>query len=48
MSCSSEPIGLANVPLLLIQVEKSIQQIGNRTGERFQFPPYLGFLSTYF
>jgi hypothetical protein len=34
MSCPTDPTRLANVPLLLIQVAKKIQQIGDHIGDK--------------
>jgi hypothetical protein len=48
MSCLAGSSRHASVVVLLTQVTKPTQQIGDHTGDRYQIPPYLSLESTSF
>jgi hypothetical protein len=44
----ADPTGLASTSILLTKVTKEVQQIGDSTGERYQFPTSFGFIFLFF
>jgi hypothetical protein len=48
MSCLADSSRHVSVVVLLTQVTKPTQRIGDHTGNRYQIPPYLSLERTYF